>query len=89
MDSTGVWVSVLEPTEQQEKEWLTASPERQEELSSSLLRPASEAEAALGQAICEKHMPEGAVRLTCDIFMPGEHGLINCRVGGEHKQIRF
>ena len=32
---------------------------------------------------------EGATLIAADITLPDGHGIINCRVNGEHKQIRF
>lgn len=52
-------------------------------------KPAEAADAAAAQALYDKHRLEGAVLIACDISMPRGTGIINCRLNGEHKQIRF
>jgi hypothetical protein len=46
-------------------------------------------EAATAQAIYDAAKIEGAVLIAADLSLPDGHGIINCRVNGEHKQVRF
>ena len=46
-------------------------------------------DAAQAQAIYDANKIEGAVLISADITMPDGHGIINCRVNGEHRQVRF
>ena len=54
----------------------------------SLLAVTTE-EAAQAQAIYDAHKLADAVLIAADMTLPDGHGIINCRVGGEHKQVRF
>lgn len=54
----------------------------------SLLAVSTE-EAAQAQAIYDANKLEGADLIAADMTLPDGHGIINCRVGGEHKQVRF
>ena len=46
-------------------------------------------DSAAAQTIYDQHKIEGAEFIDCHITLPDGYGLINCRVGNEHKQIRF
>ena len=46
-------------------------------------------EAATAQALYDQHKIEGADLIAADITLPEGTGIINCRLNGEHKQIRF
>ena len=48
-------------------------------------------EAIKAQQVFEQHLPEGAEVIHASIATDGEtyRGIISCRDGGEHKQIRF
>jgi hypothetical protein len=46
-------------------------------------------EAATAQTIYDAAKIEGAVLIAADLSLPDGHGIINCRVNGEHKQVRF
>ena len=46
-------------------------------------------DAAAAQAIYDQHKIEGADLIAADITLPEGTGIINCRLNGEHKQIRF
>jgi hypothetical protein len=50
---------------------------------------ASPEDSAAAQTIYSQHKIEGAEFIDCHITLPDGYGLINCRVGNEHKQIRF
>lgn len=52
-------------------------------------KPAEVADATAAQAIYDQHKLADSVLIAADISLPGGHGIINCRVSGEHKQIRF
>jgi CheY-like chemotaxis protein len=54
----------------------------------SLIDAESE-DAAAAQAIYDQHKIEGADLIAADILLPEGTGIINCRLNGEHKQIRF
>ena len=41
------------------------------------------------QKIYDDNKIDGSVLIDVDIFLPEGNGIINCRVEGEHKQIRF
>ena len=47
------------------------------------------ADAEAAQAIYDQHKIEEADLIAADITLPNGTGIINCRVNGEHKQIRF
>jgi hypothetical protein len=46
-------------------------------------------DAAAAQALYDQHKIEGADLISADILLPEGTGIINCRLNGEHKQIRF
>jgi hypothetical protein len=46
-------------------------------------------DAAAAQALYDQHKIEGADLIAADITLPEGTGIINCRLNGEHKQIRF
>ena len=46
-------------------------------------------DAATAQVIYEAHKIEDAQLIAVDILLPSRTGIINCRINGEHKQIRF
>jgi DNA-binding response OmpR family regulator len=46
-------------------------------------------DAATAQALYDQHKIEGADLIAVDIMLPSGSGIINCRVNGDHKQIRF
>ena len=50
---------------------------------------ASEQDAAQAQALYEQHRIEGADLIAVNINLTLNTGIINCRINGEHKQIRF
>lgn len=60
-----------------------------ERIRSESLIPAEPAEAEAAQAIYDQHKIEGSDLIAADITLPEGTGIINCRVGGEHEQIRF
>jgi hypothetical protein len=49
----------------------------------------SEQDAVQAQALYDQHKIEGADLLAVNITLPLNTGIINCRINGEHKQIRF
>ena len=46
-------------------------------------------DAAAAQALYDQYKIEGADIIAADITLPEGTGIINCRLNGEHKQIRF
>jgi hypothetical protein len=53
------------------------------------IQDASPEDAASAQAIYNQYKIEGATLIAADISLPSGSGIINCRLNGEHKQIRF
>lgn len=51
--------------------------------------PADLDDAQTAQAIYDQHKIAGSNLIAADISLPGGNGIINCRVDGEHKQVRF
>lgn len=51
--------------------------------------PASQDDAAAAQALYDQHKVADSTLIAADITLPGGTGIINCRVGGEHRQVRF
>jgi hypothetical protein len=60
-----------------------------EEIRAAQFISASSADQAILQPIFEEKFPAGAELIDVDITLPNVRGIINCRVGGEHQQIRF
>jgi hypothetical protein len=85
----GKWTAVLPPTQEQQAEMESATAEHLAQVTESLRQPAFAADEAAAQAIYDQHKIEGAALISCDITLPEGTGIINCRVDGEHKQIRF
>jgi hypothetical protein len=85
----GEWTVLLKPTPEQIAELESATSERLDQISQSLRPVASATDAAAAQALYESHRIEGATLIACDIALPEGTGIINCRLGGEHRQIRF
>lgn len=50
---------------------------------------ASQEESSLAQNIYDQNKLHDATLISVDISLPDGHGIINCRVNNEHKQIRF
>jgi len=46
-------------------------------------------DAISAQAIYDQHKIAGAEFISANLSLPDENGIINCRVNGQHKQIRF
>lgn len=57
-------------------------------IAESLIVPDIE-DAAVAQALYDQHNIEGAEFISADVLLPIKIGIINCRLNGEHKQIRF
>jgi hypothetical protein len=49
----------------------------------------SQEESTKAQNIYDANKIENAELISVDISLPDGYGIINCRVNGEHKQIRF
>jgi len=60
-----------------------------ETLQSECYTPATVGNAATAQAIFDTNNIVGSTLIAANIILPNGNGIINCRVGGEHKQIRF
>ena len=60
-----------------------------ERIANESVATASPEDAAAAQALYDQHKIVGADLIAADIALPEGTGIINCRVNGEHKQIRF
>jgi len=60
-----------------------------ETLQSTCYTPAASADAISAQSIFDVNNIIGSALIAVNIILPNGNGVINCRVGGEHKQIRF
>lgn len=60
-----------------------------ENIRSRSSKPSDPSDATAAQAIYDQHKLSDAVLIAADISFPGGHGIINCRVNNEHKQVRF
>jgi hypothetical protein len=83
------WIELVRLTDEQKQEMLRATPERMLELAKSTKQPASSEDAAKAQFAYDRHKVADADLISCDISFPTGAGIINCRVNGKHKQIRF
>ena len=50
---------------------------------------AEQNDAVVAQNIYDEYKVDDATLISVDISLPDGHGIINCRVNNEHKQIRF
>ena len=94
----GEWKQILDPNVTPEEQAIleNSSPENFEtieELVANIrarsITDASAEDSAAAQTIYDQHKIEGAEFIDCHITLPDGYGIINCRVGDEHKQIRF
>ena len=94
----GQWKQLLDPNVTPEEQAVleNTSPENFEtieELVANIrarsITNASAEDSAATQTIYDQHKRQGAEFIDCHITLPDGYGLINCRVGDEHKQIRF
>lgn len=60
-----------------------------ESIKSRSSKPAESSDASAAQALYDQHKLANATLIAVDITLPNGHGIINCRVDNEHKQIRF
>lgn len=60
-----------------------------ENIRSRSVKPADADDAAAAQIIYDQHKLANATLIAVDVSLPNGHGIINCRVDGEHKQVRF
>jgi hypothetical protein len=58
-------------------------------IASESIVTASPEDAIAAQALYDQHKIEGADLISIDLSLPENTGIINCRLGNEHKQIRF
>ena len=83
------WIERVAPTAEQSASLKSATPEQRRELLAALRKPAAAEDAAAAQALYDQHKIAEASLISCGISLPRGTGIINCRVNGEHKQIRF
>lgn len=60
-----------------------------ESIKSRASKPAESSDASAAQALYDQHKLSDSTLIAVDVSLPGGHGIINCRIDGEHKQIRF
>jgi hypothetical protein len=94
----GEWKQLLDPNVTPEEQTVleNSSPENLEAIEElissirarSITNPSAE-DSAAAQTIYDQYKIEGAEFIDCHITLPDGYGLINCRFGDEHKQIRF
>lgn len=60
-----------------------------ESIKSRSSKPADPTDAATAQSIYDQHKLADSTLIAVDVTLPNGHGIINCRLNGEHKQIRF
>jgi len=89
MHREGDWRELVGATEEWVASVRDATPEALPELLSRIRPPAKQDDAQAAQKLYERHKPDGSILIGCDIALPAGTGIINCRVDGEHKQIRF
>ena len=97
----GKWVqrTYIQPTAEQQEILNTPFDSEQgsnlkvlevmEEIRKAQFIEASKEDAIKLQAIYETHHLAGSEHIDVDITLPDGRGIINCRSGLEHKQIRF
>jgi hypothetical protein len=73
----------------QSGETLAARSALLERLREESVHDADPEDVVAAQAIYDQHKIDGADLIAVDIDLPSGTGIINCRVSGEHKQIRF
>jgi len=78
--------TVLEDKSENNKE---AKKTLVESIRSRSVVAASAEDSATAQNIYNQHKIADSLLIAADISLPDGHGIINCRVDGEHKQIRF
>jgi hypothetical protein len=92
------WKQILDPnvTPEEQSVLENSSPENFEtiqELVANIrarsITNASPEDSAAAQTIYDQHKIEGVEFIDCHITLPDGYGIINCRFGDEHKQIRF
>jgi hypothetical protein len=82
-DSEKTLLSDLSKDKQEERKLLL------ERIQEQSLIDANTEDALAAQALYESYKIEGATFIAVDITLPDGSGIINCRINGEHKQIRF
>lgn len=87
-----VWIERLEPTPNQLQTLQNGTNAEKEALINAINIPATNADKATANQIYNLHKPtdENYSLISCDLTIGEEvRGIINCRINGEHKQIRF
>jgi hypothetical protein len=94
-----IWNQRISPTlTVEEKALRTAAPTTENREAKSTLNKSIQArsllavtaeEAAQAQAIYDAYKLADSTLIAAEITLPDGHGIINCRAGGEHKQVRF
>ena len=88
----GVWIESLQATEAQIETLQNGSDEEKKAVTTALKGTPSKADIAKANEVYNLHKPqdENYSLIGCDLTIDnGVRGIINCRINGEHKQIRF
>lgn len=60
-----------------------------ENIKTRSFKPAEQEDSVVAQTIYDQHKLDHSDLISADITLPNGHGIINCRLNNEHKQIRF
>ena len=88
----GVWKERLTPTEIQLQTLLNGTNEEKEVVRTALSLTPSTADISTANGLYNQHKPTDSnySLISCDLTIGEEvRGIINCRINGNHKQIRF
>jgi hypothetical protein len=88
----GVWIERLQVSEAQIETLQNGSDEEKQSVISALKGTPSKADISKANEVYNLHKPqdENYSLIGCDLTIDnGVRGIINCRINGEHKQIRF
>lgn len=92
------WIEIKNPNiTQEEQNILEDESENNQESRQNLLEAirsrsfevASTEDATIAQNIYNQYKIADSILIAADLTLPDGHGIINCRVNGEHKQVRF
>lgn len=88
----GVWKEKVEATNAQLETLQNGTQEEKESVINALIVTPSTSDITIANGLYNQHKPTDSnySLISCDLTIGGEvRGIINCRINGEHKQIRF
>jgi hypothetical protein len=89
----GVWIESLQASEAQIETLQNGTNEEKKAVITALKGTPSNADIAKANEVYNLHKPQddNYSLIACDLTIQGEEvsGIINCRINGEHQQIRF